>query len=151
LDAYGLTANVETLVLAGSARIGVGNDLDNSLFGNGGNNVLVGGAGNDRLEGGGGDDTLNGDSGSDQLLGGAGADTFWFVGTNAGQDRILDFNSADDTVVLDRSMFADFGAVQARLYQVGSDVVLTHESGASLTFENTLLAQLNSSDFAFAG
>jgi Ca2+-binding RTX toxin-like protein len=149
LESYGLAAEVETLVLAGSAVTGVGNALDNALFGNAGSNVLVGGGGNDRLEGGDGDDTLNGEAGSDQLVGGAGRDSFWFVGVNAGQDRISDFSSADDTIVLDRAMFGDFAGVQARWAQVGQDVVITHESGATLTLEQTSLAQLNSSDFVF--
>jgi hypothetical protein len=39
--------------------------------------------------------------------------------------------------------------VQARISQVGADVVLTHESGAVLTLENILLSQLTADDFSF--
>ena len=50
---YGLTANVETLVLQGGADLqGFGNGLANSLFGNTGNNLLDGGAGADAMSGG---------------------------------------------------------------------------------------------------
>jgi hypothetical protein len=44
-------------------------------------------------------------------------------------------------------MFADYAAVQARMTQMGDHVVITHESGATLTLENTLISQLSSSDF----
>ena len=43
---FGLGANVETLVLQGGADLqGFGNNLANTLFGNGGNNLLDGGIG----------------------------------------------------------------------------------------------------------
>lgn len=57
VDGYGLTANVENLILGGSALIGFGNGLANSISGNAGNNTLVGGGGADLLIGGAGDDT----------------------------------------------------------------------------------------------
>ena len=56
---YMLTANVESLVLAGrgGAVNGTGNGLDNVITGNSSNNVLSGGGGKDTLDGGAGDDT----------------------------------------------------------------------------------------------
>jgi Ca2+-binding RTX toxin-like protein len=65
LDSYTLTSNVEGLSLIGYAVQGVGNDLDNSIYGNSQNNVLIGGGGNDRLFGGFGADILDGGTGSD--------------------------------------------------------------------------------------
>ena len=54
---YGLTANVETLVLQGSADLqGFGNGLANTIFGNAGNNLIDGGAGADTMIGGAGND-----------------------------------------------------------------------------------------------
>lgn len=55
---YALGANVENLVLTGTAAInGTGNALNNSLTGNGADNVLTGGLGDDTLDGGAGIDT----------------------------------------------------------------------------------------------
>ncbi|SFW29921.1 M10 family metallopeptidase [Pseudomonas sp. NFACC04-2] len=64
-----LGANLETLILAGSALLnGTGNALGNVLIGNAGNNVLSGGAGSDTLDGAGGIDTLVGGSGNDTYV-----------------------------------------------------------------------------------
>lgn len=53
-----LSANVETLILQGTAAInGTGSALANTIVGNAGGNVLDGGAGDDTLVGGAGDDT----------------------------------------------------------------------------------------------
>ena len=64
-----LGANVENLILTGTARInGTGNALDNRITGNIANNTLTGGAGNDTLDGGGGTDTLIGGAGNDYFI-----------------------------------------------------------------------------------
>jgi Ca2+-binding RTX toxin-like protein len=61
---FALSANVEFLVLQGSANLqGHGNDLANALYGNAGNNLLDGGAGFDFMVGGAGDDTYSFDGG----------------------------------------------------------------------------------------
>jgi Ca2+-binding RTX toxin-like protein len=55
---FSLPANVETLVLQGSADLqGYGNAQANTLYGNTGNNLLNGGAGADTMLGGAGNDT----------------------------------------------------------------------------------------------
>ncbi len=101
---YTLTANVENLILAGSAGISAtGNSLANALTGNGGDNVLAGLAGNDTLTGDYGNDTLNGGDGddwlygnqdNDQLFGDAGND--WLHG-GKGNDT-LDGGADNDTL-----------------------------------------------------
>ncbi|MFN4016601.1 MAG: beta strand repeat-containing protein, partial [Reyranella sp.] len=81
-----LGANVENLVLAGTADLrGTGHDGDNVLTGNGGNNLLIGGAGNDTIDGMAGADTIEGGTGNDTLMGGNGADS-------------LDGGEGDDTL-----------------------------------------------------
>ena len=60
-----LSANVENLILRGTANEGIGNDLGN---------VITGNTGNDTLDGGDGNDTLNGGKGADHLDGGDGLD-----------------------------------------------------------------------------
>ena len=69
---YTLAANVEHLILTGTAAInGTGNSLDNSITGNTGANTLAGGAG------------------SDVLTGSKGSDTYLF-GRGSGVDRIVE-------------------------------------------------------------
>lgn len=88
---YQLTANVEMLILLGTAGLtGTGNALANSLYGSDGNDTLYGGAGTDLIVGG---------KGADLLYGGADNDTFVFRAgeSNPGGtlDRIMDFASGD--------------------------------------------------------
>ena len=55
---YGLAADVETLVLQGSADLqGYGNNQANAIYGNAGNNLINGGGGVDLMVGGAGNDT----------------------------------------------------------------------------------------------
>jgi Ca2+-binding RTX toxin-like protein len=83
---------------------------------NPGNDRLSGGAGNDGLGGDEGDDWLDGGTGNDDLfgdnvVGGGGADSFAFTvapgASNA--DRIDDFVSAEDRIVLDGTVHANSG------------------------------------------
>ncbi|MBD2194384.1 cadherin-like domain-containing protein [Calothrix anomala] len=62
---YILTANVENLILTGTAISGTGNSVDNSITGTSGNNILNGEDGNDTLNGGLGADTMSGGTGDD--------------------------------------------------------------------------------------
>jgi Ca2+-binding RTX toxin-like protein len=63
-----LAANVENLVLQGSALQGYGNGLNNVLTGNAGNNVLDGDAGVDAMFGGAGNDVYFVDNGGDGVI-----------------------------------------------------------------------------------
>ncbi|MFO1144432.1 MAG: calcium-binding protein [Amaricoccus sp.] len=67
MNAYRLTANVETLSFNGTGNFtGIGNALANTIAGS---------AGADTLDGGDGNDVLIGGAGADRLVGGAGTDT----------------------------------------------------------------------------
>lgn len=109
---YVLPDNVEKLTLTGSADIsGMGNSLANTLTGNSGNNTLHGRNGNDTIVGGAGNDRLYGEIGKDVLTSGEGKDRFVFddAVTSSNVDTITDFSVADDTIVLDKSIFAALG------------------------------------------
>ncbi len=86
---YILPANVEKLRIWDTlaAADGIGNALDNELFGNDARNSFAGGVGNDTLIGNGGDDILNGDAGADVMIGGTGVDTYYV--DNAG-DQVIE-------------------------------------------------------------
>lgn len=135
---YTLTANVETLVLMGTATEGIGNELANTIIGNAANNILRGGDGNDRLTGAGGKDVL---------YGGSGADTFAFTQASHSivgdmRDVIADWSASDfiDLTGLDaksgtagtqRFVFVGQGAAdrvigpgQLKFYQYGGNTFI---------------------------
>ena len=99
-----LAADLENLTLTGAGSTnGVGNALANILRGTVGANILRGGDG---------DDALYGGEGRDTLVGGSGKDSFFFdaiLGPNL-WDIITDFNTADDTIYLDRRIFTGLSA-----------------------------------------
>jgi Ca2+-binding RTX toxin-like protein len=102
-----LPANVEKLELIGVTSVtGHGNDLANTIVGNGGGNYLRGYAGADTLDGRAANDMLQGDGGDDRLIGGAGNDTFVFK-LGGGRDTIADFSAGD---VIDASALLQAGA-----------------------------------------
>ena len=85
---FTLSANVENLILTGTANlVANGNAIANRLTGNSGNN------------------TLNGGAGDDTLAGAGGKDRFRFDSLNHGVDRITDFNVADDAIAVSAANF----------------------------------------------
>jgi Ca2+-binding RTX toxin-like protein len=121
---YKLTANVETLVLGGTAIDGAGNGLANRVLGNELDNTLKGLGGDDTLYGNAGDDLLVGGSGNNRLFGGDGADQFRFdapVG-EGNLSRILDFVTGEDRIELDQTVFTALsgpGALEDEAFGTG--------------------------------
>ncbi|WP_439596055.1 S8 family serine peptidase [Falsiroseomonas sp.] len=77
-----------------------GGEAGDVLLGQAGDDWLFGRDGVDRLLGGEGDDRLEGGAGSDALTGGAGRDLFVLEPRGARMDRILDFTSGEDRILL---------------------------------------------------
>src|SRR5262249_49983347 len=66
---FGLSANVENLILTGSADLqGYGNSLNNTVYGNSGNDLLDGAAGGDGMFGGLGNDVYYVDNAGDVVV-----------------------------------------------------------------------------------
>jgi Ca2+-binding RTX toxin-like protein len=103
----------------------LGNLGADTLDGGDGADVIRGGQAADVLSGGAGDDWLSGDRGDDTLSGGAGADRFHSF-SEAGLDRVLDFNAAEGDRVL-----LDAGATYTASQQ-GGDVVIQMGGGEML-------------------
>jgi len=111
---YTLGANVEDLVLTGTAASGTGNALDNVLTGNASSNRLAGGAGNDRLVGGNGVDFFTGGVGNDVFVGEVNQTK---TASKIGQvslDVITDFTAGDkiDLTALGQFNFKGTGAIK---------------------------------------
>jgi Ca2+-binding RTX toxin-like protein len=160
LDSFVLPTQVENLVYGGNgAFTGIGSSA---------NNRLVGGSHADFLDGKDGNDSLIGGGGADTLFGGAGADSFVYMTKSDGIDRIYDFQSGSDKILLDGSVFTHTGAaalVQGAnpfaagagpqfLYNSSSGIVSFDEDGAGGAVA-IVITQLNSgltltvSDFGF--
>ncbi|TAJ71411.1 MAG: hypothetical protein EPO51_14055 [Phenylobacterium sp.] len=91
---FTLGANQENLQLSGAVD-GIGNELANSIVGDGGVNRLQGRAGADTLNGRDGADILEGGAGADLLTGGNQADRFVLVRSEAQGEQIQDFAVGD--------------------------------------------------------
>jgi Ca2+-binding RTX toxin-like protein len=122
---YTLSANVEKMILSGTASIdATGNGLNNLLIGNSGANVLAGGLGNDIL------------------TGGAGADTFVFnTALGAGNiDTIADFSSGSDHIELSQAIFGGIGTggtLGANAFASGAGVTSATTADQHVLYDTT--------------
>ena len=146
----------------------VGNGVEDglTLTGSTEGEILVGGTGPDTIDGGEGNDILIGNGGDDELTGGAGDDTFVYTSGADGNDTILDYAIADDTVDLEALFNAlqalendDFDTEAERLAALeysdagGGELLLTIDDGTggadtatdnfSITFDNLLFTDFD--------
>jgi Ca2+-binding RTX toxin-like protein len=129
---YTLSANVETLVLLGTAALkGSGNLLNNTITGNSGNNTLDGQGGNDTLRGGGGNDTYLVDSLSDlvQEALGAGTDIVLFTSITSGLTYLLTANVENLTLQGTNALNGTGNALANQLTGNSGDNILTGGAG----------------------
>ncbi|MFZ2155834.1 MAG: M10 family metallopeptidase C-terminal domain-containing protein, partial [Bradyrhizobium sp.] len=91
--------------------------------------------------------TIAGSSANDVMVGGGGSDTFVFA-PNFGRDTISNFESGQDIIQIDRSIFADAAAVFSHAAEDGrGSVVIAHDEGNTITLQNLTLAGLHAGDF----
>lgn len=122
---------------------GLGKD---QLYGGDGDDILQASWGNDIVDGGAGNDVIYGDGGDDRLTGGDGADIFVRY-RYGGLDTITDFNPSTDQVQISGEFNASsYSEVMSHATQVGNNAVLTFTNGQSITFLNTLVGQLTSTN-----
>jgi|GEM_PF-1359966 len=100
------------------------------------------GSGNDNIVGSTGNDVISGGTGTDTMSGGAGDDVFVFEG---GTDVITDFEQGD---IMDLSATGlTFGDIS--LEQSGNNTLVDYGSGNTIILQDTLLTDIDSSDFTF--
>ena len=117
------------------ADIVYGNMGDDTMYGGVGADLKRGGPHNDVMYGEAGDDWMSGDRGDDTMTGGAGADSF-HTWSEAGIDRVMDFNRAEG----DRVLVSD-GATWT-VSQVDADTVVVLSGGAQLVLVGVAAASL---------
>ncbi len=108
---------------------------DDTIYAGDGSNSMRGGQQNDAMYGEAGDDWMSGDGGDDTMTGGAGADSF-HTWSEAGIDRVMDFNRAEG----DRVLVSE-GATWT-VSQVDADTVVVLSGGAQLVLVGVASASL---------
>jgi Ca2+-binding RTX toxin-like protein len=154
------SAGIQSWVRTGNGKDTIfGGSKAEVLTSLGGTDVITGGGGNDTISGGGDFDTLFGDGGNDKITGGGGSDglvggdgkdTFIFK-PGHGADVINDFAaSGGNHDILDlRNIpaiknFADF--MKSHAVQSGDDVLITGQTGDSITLVDVNLRALDRGD-----
>jgi trimeric autotransporter adhesin len=118
---YTLSANIENLVIQGSADLqGYGNGLVNAIFGNTGSNLIDGGGGADSMTGGAGNDTYFVDNIADSA----------FENANEGNDTV--FASVDYTLSANVENLIMQGSADLQGYGNGLANVIYGNSGNNL-------------------
>jgi len=154
----------DTLAGTGAGDIMQGFSGNDMLTGNAGDDWLEGGAGNDTLYGNAGNDKLFGGTGADQTFGNEGSDTYSFS-KGDGQDVFHDDYQQDsiislsgltlESLVFQRSgadlivTFTDNATDSIKLAdffkngEPATNLIITTETGASVTFDAASLIQLS--------
>jgi Ca2+-binding RTX toxin-like protein len=146
-----VSANIETVVMLGSASQINGSAANDIIYGNGAiGSLLDGKAGDDALWGTFFNDTLIGGAGTDNLIGFGGADMFTFSGPGFGFDIVNDFSGIAggqlDKIDLRGMGVANFAALSFTQY--GSGATINFGTDAIYLY-NVFASNLQSGDFVF--
>ena len=122
-------------------------DVNNTIWSNGGDDKINAGLGNDVVDAGTGNDLITGGGGDDTIISGLGADTIIYR-SGDGNDTIIDFNVADgDKIDLTRltsvHSFSDL-----TITQDGLDATVAF--GSTITLKNFDKGDLTSARFLFS-
>jgi hypothetical protein len=116
--------------------------------------VLTGGSGNDVLAGHAGNDTLIGGPGNDMLYGkeqyGIGGNNTFVFAPGFGHDKIMDFQTGQDTLQFSLALLTNFAAAMADATQVAANTVITIDASDSVTLQNVNMNSLTASNFNFS-
>jgi hypothetical protein len=96
-----------------------------------------------------GNDTLVASTANSTLFGNPGNTTF-AIGPGAGQDKIYNFTTSQDTLQFNHALFANFAAAMTNATQVGANTVFAIDANDSVTLENVNKNSLAASNFRFA-
>jgi Ca2+-binding RTX toxin-like protein len=125
----------DDLLIAGAGRNELqGNRGGDTILGGGEGDLLRGGKDGDSIRGGAGLDTIHAGKGGDTLAGGDGADSFHFKAGDE-ENLVLDFDLAEDVILLATDLGLDAEAALARLGtdDEGNAVIdLGHETQVTL-------------------
>src|SRR5262245_37241006 len=133
----------------GNNIVNAGNGREVVTLGNG-NNIFNGGNGDDQVTGGNGHNILFGANGADWLRVGTGNKTLtaanghntFVFGPQFGKDVITDFERGDH-IEFAGGLFADFGAVQTAMHQVGANTVISLGTDHTITLEHVSVSSLH--------
>jgi ELWxxDGT repeat protein len=95
-----------------------------------------------------GNDTLVASTASATLFGNPGNTTF-AIGPSAGQDKIYNFATGQDTLQFNHALFVNFAAAMTNATQVGANTVFAIDANDSVTLEKVNKSSLAASNFSF--
>ncbi|TCQ03036.1 pre-peptidase C-terminal domain-containing protein [Sphingomonas sp. PP-CC-3A-396] len=146
-----LIGDERNLTLAGTARMGTGNDAANVIIGNTNDNVLSGGAGNDVFKGGGGINLIDGGTGIDTLqLDGKLADYVVTRDTN-GTVRVVSASETDVLTSVERVTIAGTTLTIQQFRDTQIDGLLYIASNPGLIAKLGANAEAGKLDYALSG